>query len=89
MCKHAPIYFLEIQTLESVLYFVFFTGIAVSLKKLLTDPDITVRQKATECLFVIGSKFPLQYHIFLESCDKATHISGANNFVLIVLNTVI
>ncbi|KAJ8298668.1 hypothetical protein KUTeg_022728 [Tegillarca granosa] len=29
-------------------------GIAESLKKLLTDPDITVRQKSTECLFVIG-----------------------------------
>ncbi|KAK3104197.1 hypothetical protein FSP39_025204 [Pinctada imbricata] len=29
-------------------------GIAESLKKLLTDADLTVRQKATECLFVIG-----------------------------------
>ncbi|KAH3884813.1 radial spoke head 14 homolog [Dreissena polymorpha] len=30
-------------------------GIAESLKKLLTDQDITVRQKSTECLFVIGT----------------------------------
>jgi len=30
-------------------------GIAESLKKLLTDPDTTVRQKSTECLYVIGS----------------------------------
>ncbi|KAK7475793.1 hypothetical protein BaRGS_00032939 [Batillaria attramentaria] len=29
-------------------------GIAVSLKKLLTDPDLTVRQKATECLYVFA-----------------------------------
>ncbi|XP_078331854.1 radial spoke head 14 homolog [Crassostrea virginica] len=29
-------------------------GIAESLKVLLTDGDLTVRQKATECLFVIG-----------------------------------
>ncbi|KAK3585445.1 hypothetical protein CHS0354_020166 [Potamilus streckersoni] len=29
-------------------------GIAESLKKLLSDPDITVRQKSTECLFVIA-----------------------------------
>lgn len=29
-------------------------GIAESLRKLLTDADLTVRQKATECLFVIG-----------------------------------
>ncbi|XP_050407994.1 radial spoke head 14 homolog [Patella vulgata] len=29
-------------------------GIAESLKKLLCDPDITVRQKSTECLFVIA-----------------------------------
>lgn len=29
-------------------------GIAESLKKLLIDEDITVRQKATECLYVIG-----------------------------------
>ncbi|KAL8561932.1 hypothetical protein ACOMHN_001258 [Nucella lapillus] len=29
-------------------------GIAASLKQLLTDPDLTVRQKATECLFVIA-----------------------------------
>lgn len=32
------------------------SGIAVSLKNLLTDPDTTVRQKATECLYVIGCK---------------------------------
>ena len=35
-------------------------GIATSLKELLSDPDLTVRQKATECLFVIAgmiSKF--------------------------------
>lgn len=31
-----------------------FKGIAESLKSLLTDGDLTVRQKATECLFVIG-----------------------------------
>ncbi|KAL4225085.1 Radial spoke head 14 [Mactra antiquata] len=29
-------------------------GIAESLKKLLSDKDITVRQKSTECLYVIG-----------------------------------
>ena len=29
-------------------------GIATSLKQLLTDPDITVRQKSTECLYVIA-----------------------------------
>ncbi|KAL3841941.1 hypothetical protein ACJMK2_020018 [Sinanodonta woodiana] len=29
-------------------------GIAASLKKLLSDPDITVRQKSTECLFIIA-----------------------------------
>lgn len=29
-------------------------GIATSLKELLTDPDSTVRQKATECLYVIA-----------------------------------
>lgn len=29
-------------------------GIAVSLKNLLIDPDLTVRQKSTECLFVIA-----------------------------------
>lgn len=30
-------------------------GIAASLKSLLTDSDITVRQKSTECLYVLGS----------------------------------
>ncbi|KAL5007337.1 hypothetical protein ScPMuIL_016143 [Solemya velum] len=29
-------------------------GVSESLKKLLADPDLTVRQKATECLYVIG-----------------------------------
>lgn len=29
-------------------------GIVGSLKKLLSDPDITVRQKSTECLFIIA-----------------------------------
>ena len=33
-----------------------FAGIAGSLKKLLTDGDLTVRQKATECLFVIAGQ---------------------------------
>ena len=30
------------------------SGIASSLKKLLTDSDTTVRQKSTECLYVIA-----------------------------------
>lgn len=34
-----------------------YTGTAESLKKLLSDTDLTVRQKATECLFVIGGVF--------------------------------
>ena len=33
-----------------------FSGIAGSLKKLLVDEDLTVRQKATECLFVIAGQ---------------------------------
>ena len=37
-----------------------FTGIAASLKSLLTDSDITVRQKSTECLYVLGSKFIIE-----------------------------
>lgn len=31
-------------------------GIIISLKKLLGDKDITVRQKSTECLYVIAGK---------------------------------
>ena len=41
----------------SFFFFNFNLGIAESLRKLLTDPDLTVRQKATECLFVIGGEF--------------------------------
>jgi hypothetical protein len=33
-----------------------FLGITISLKKLLADKDITVRQKSTECLYVIAGK---------------------------------
>lgn len=40
-----------------ILFLNFNLGIAESLRKLLTDPDLTVRQKATECLFVIGGEF--------------------------------
>ena len=38
------------------------SGIAESLKVLLTDGDLTVRQKATECLFVIGGKEGTKEH---------------------------
>lgn len=41
---------------------ILFSGIAESLKKLLTDPDTTVRQKSTECLFVIGCMFDHSHH---------------------------
>ena len=37
-------------------FYIHVTGIAESLKKLLTDADTTVRQKSTECLYVIGCK---------------------------------
>ena len=36
------------------------SGIALSLKNLLADKDITVRQKSTECLFVIAGIFAHQ-----------------------------
>lgn len=44
--------------------FVFPTGVSESLKKLLADPDLTVRQKATECLYVIGGEILLSQKIF-------------------------
>ena len=43
--------------------FILKSGIAESLKVLLTDGDLTVRQKATECLFVIGGKAGTKEHV--------------------------
>ena len=44
------------------------TGIVESLKKLLTDSDITVRQKSTECFYVIaGEHTRVQINEVIES----------------------
>lgn len=42
-------------------------GIATSLKNLLTDSDLTVRQKSTECLYVLGTH-AIGRDAFLEQC---------------------
>lgn len=48
------------------IHWFWFKGIAESLKSLLTDGDLTVRQKATECLFVIGgNKYTLYCKLYI------------------------
>ncbi len=40
-------------------------GIVESLKSLLNDEDITVRQKSTECLFVLAGILQPNFFIYL------------------------
>lgn len=51
------------------------------MKVLLTDGDLTVRQKATECLFVIGGKKGIPRYTVKE-CQKCCYsiMQGADDF---------
>ena len=44
-------------------------GIVESLRKLLKDEDITVRQKTTECLYVMSCKFT---NVLMSFCPLPT-----------------
>ena len=57
--------------------FALFAGIVASLKSLLSDEDTTVRQKSTECLFVIAGEKNSMTSKWTKADSLYTHIPSA------------